>query len=657
MNNKLEIPIMFCFDNNYVIPAGVAFYSLLENANKNYYYKFYVLHSDISLENQKKLIETVEQFKSIVDITFINMEHKFQDLWNTFKITGHFSKEVMYKVLVASIFPQYDKIITSDVDVVFLSDISDSYISFNTDKDIYIAGTKMIGKMNWYMSSYEANFTKEEIEKLSSFCGGYLVFNLKKIRQDDMESKFIECFKINGNRINQMEQDVLNLCCYPKIQQLPLKYVACSYLWDLFKKEEDLLSDENYTKEEIIDAMENTVQLHFATSTKPWNTLDCTKAEEWFKYLVKTPFAKEFLSNIQNKIDNYENLMQYNKQLNKQNTAYKIIRHMLHNLKAQIKNKFLLDINPTLLIIDDIFPSKISAFRYEEFMSYLNYFPNVFVASSGNNVQYFNQDRTFSEVITDFKSEYPEHANKIIIYDNNSIDTVLDNFAKNCDRKIAVFTFINNVCMDNYRVLKFLEDNSIPFIFTLYPGGGFSLHNNECDEKLKRVFSSKCFKKVIVTQKIVYDYLINNKFCTDKQIKFIYGVVTPSKNLKNGHIKKILNDKINICFVAYKYSKDGKDKGFDLFIDAAQRLIKTNDNYVFHVIGNFYKEDIAGFEENDKICFHGVKTEEELSLLLKQMHIIVSPNRKNILVKGSFDGFPTGSCTEAMANRSGSIMY
>ena len=31
---KIEIPIMFCFDKNYVIPASVAFYSLLEHAKR-----------------------------------------------------------------------------------------------------------------------------------------------------------------------------------------------------------------------------------------------------------------------------------------------------------------------------------------------------------------------------------------------------------------------------------------------------------------------------------------------------------------------------------------------------------------------------------------------------------------------------------------------
>ena len=408
MNNDLEIPIMFCFDNNYVIPAGVAFYSLLENANKKYHYKFFVLHSDITQENQEKLKESIQEFGELVDITFIDMEHRFQDLWDSISITGHFSKEVMYKVLVASIFPQYDKIITSDVDVVFLDDISESYTSFNTDDDIYIAGTKMVGKMSWYMSFYEKDFTKEEIKKLGSFCGGYLIFNLKKIRLDEMENKFIECFKENGKRINQMEQDILNLCCYPKIKHLPLKYVACSYLWDIYKDEQDLLTDANYSKEEILDAMNNTVQLHYATSIKPWNKLDCTKSEEWFKYLVKTPFLKQYLLNLQESIQ--KNLEEIDKLEEEKNKYEKIARIYLaiYNRSKGLLNKINPRVirenkKPTVLVIDDIFPSDSSSFRYEEFMSYLNYFDNIFITSSGKDADFYDKNVNFLNIIEKFK--------------------------------------------------------------------------------------------------------------------------------------------------------------------------------------------------------------------------------------------------------------
>lgn len=300
--NKNEIPIMFCFDNNYVIPAGVAFYSMLEHCNRDYNYSLYVLHTDITKENQKKLVENIKKFSSFSKLEFINMKHRFQSLWDSISIKGHFSKEVMYKILVASIFPQYDKIITSDVDVVFLNDISDSYTSFDVNDDYYLAGIRMIGKYDWYIKTYSKKFEPKERKKLTGFCGGYIVFNLDKIRKDNMEEKFIKCFEENGHRIHQMEQDILNLCCYPHTKRLPLKYVACSYMWDVYKTKKDMQTDSFYSESEIKDAMKNTVQLHYATSTKPWKQIDSTKAEIWFEYLKKTLFFDDYIKYLPNNI-------------------------------------------------------------------------------------------------------------------------------------------------------------------------------------------------------------------------------------------------------------------------------------------------------------------------------------------------------------------
>lgn len=310
---KNTIPIAYCFDNNYVIPAAVAFYSLLENSSDKYFYDMYIMHSDISLENQEKLISTIDQFPN-ASLNFIDMNHRFDELWEKISTKGHFSKEVMYKTLVASIFPEHDKIVVSDVDVVFLGDISDSYTEFDVSEDYYLAGVKMVGKITPYMNLYKKEFTEEEIEKLSGFCGGYIIFNLKKLREDKMEEKFIECFINDGYRINQMEQDVLNLCCFPKTKDLPLKYLTCSYVWDLYKDESDFINDVNFSELELKEAMKNPVQLHYATSTKPWKNVDSTKSEEWFKYIVKTPFLSEYLKNLPEKIilkeKNYNNQLE-----------------------------------------------------------------------------------------------------------------------------------------------------------------------------------------------------------------------------------------------------------------------------------------------------------------------------------------------------------
>ena len=189
------IPIMYCFDTNYVIPAAVTFYSLLEHANRDYYYKFYVLHSDITEEQQEKLQDTIKEFRDFSSLEFINMNNRFDELWNSIYKGGHFSKEVMYKLLIASIFPQYEKIIVTDVDVVFLGDVSPSYTEFNCNEDYYLAGIKPIGKISFYLKNYETDWTSDEIAKLGHICGGYLVANLKKIREDNMEEVFINFFK------------------------------------------------------------------------------------------------------------------------------------------------------------------------------------------------------------------------------------------------------------------------------------------------------------------------------------------------------------------------------------------------------------------------------------------------------------------------------
>lgn len=683
--DKIEIPIMFCFDNNYVVPASVAILSLLEKVNKNYIYSLFILHTDITAENQDKLQKTIEPFLEFSKLKFINLENRFEDIWKKIHTKGHFSKEVMYKVLASSIFPQYEKILVSDVDVVFMNDISDSYFDLDINEDYYLAGTKIIGKMMWYMDIYNKLFSEEEIKKLSSFCGGYLVLNLKKLREDNMEEKFIECFQKEGYRINQMEQDILNLVCYPKIKKLKLKYVACSYMWDIYRTDEDKETDQNYSKEEIDDAMNNTVQLHYATSVKPWKNVECTKSEEWFKYIVKTPFLTEYLKKLPFKIELPKKVIDsivdsqissgnfnkcFGEPLNR--VEYILIRLLRYAIKnplfiakpsfykkviKKIKNRISMYNNISLLIIDDVFPSQLSPFRYEEYITYLNKFNNVFVMSTGNSLPALKEYRGIDYVIEKFEEEYPKFKNKIINYkinDKESTDKI-NLFLNSHSNKVAVITFIQNVINSEFNNLEFLEKNKIPFIFTLYPGGGFLLDDIQCDEKLRKIFSSQYFKKVIVTQKLTYDYLLKKNLCTKEKIKFIYGIVTPEKMLKNKIDNKKYfgfdKEKLDICFVAHKYSENGIDKGYDLFIAAAKKLVVKYPNIQFHVVGGFNEKDIDISDIKDKIKFYGIRESNSFISFYEDKDIIISPNRPFILNPGSFDGFPTGCCSDAMLNR------
>ena len=62
-----------------------------------------------------------------------------------------------------------------------------------------------------------------------------LIMNLKKIRENKIEEKFLKSFETDGHRLNQAEQDILNLVCADKIKFLHLKYLVCSYIYNLYK--------------------------------------------------------------------------------------------------------------------------------------------------------------------------------------------------------------------------------------------------------------------------------------------------------------------------------------------------------------------------------------------------------------------------------------
>lgn len=298
------IPVVHCFDNNYVIPAAVAFFSMLQHASQEYFYKLYVMHSNITSENQKKLDLVVANFNN-ASLEFINMENKFEDLFQTLKAKGHYSKEMLYKLLLASIFPQYEYVIVTDVDVIYQGDISTEFIKFLA-RDDYIACIKIIMRRGTFLESfydkYKDKFNEDEREKLDS-CGGYLIFNLKKIRENGIEELFQKVLETNLERFLQAEQDVINLVIpQNKRFYLPLNSLVCSYTYDIY---EDGLYDQDihYSGDEIKDALHNPIQLHYATAIKPWNQPYCTKGQLWFYYLSQTCFFYEWLDEYMEKVE------------------------------------------------------------------------------------------------------------------------------------------------------------------------------------------------------------------------------------------------------------------------------------------------------------------------------------------------------------------
>lgn len=297
-----KIPVFFTFDRNYVVAAEVAIYSMLKYASPKYEYRLYVLHTDIPEHLQEEIIRLVGKFGN-ASLEFIDTS-SFDDDKNILRSKAHFSKEIYYKLIAAEIFPQYDRIICTDVDVVFTGDISESYF-MHQDKFFYFAGIGQILESD-RIKNYKDKFTTEEIEILKKeIAAGYLLMNLKTIREYSMQKKLTDYYKANYHKLCLPEQDCIILCCWPYIEYLPIKFCVCNHYYKTnpdttaFYQDNDGLPKAHEEARRLFkEALDNPVQLHYVGENKPWNSLSVIKHGVWLSLLRESGCTARFLKEL-----------------------------------------------------------------------------------------------------------------------------------------------------------------------------------------------------------------------------------------------------------------------------------------------------------------------------------------------------------------------
>jgi glycosyltransferase involved in cell wall biosynthesis len=337
------------------------------------------------------------------------------------------------------------------------------------------------------------------------------------------------------------------------------------------------------------------------------------------------------------------NWKKLNQKLRNERFVYLI--HKILNLKLSKELRLLKDKlfykKYDLIIFDDVFPHPLSPFRLTEFNILTSHFSKLKIYCTATSFPALGETKPFEQILKTHRINHKTPKNKIEFFHNQHPFKA----------HLAYMVFLQNVI----QILPTLEKYQIPFVFTLYPGGGLLLNDQNCDNNMKTVFQSKYFKQVIVTQKITYDYLIEKGLCPKDKITFVFGLVMPTHFFEPSvKTKKLFFPRnkhhFDICFVAHKYMSQGKDKGYDLFVETGRLLCQSFNNIHFHVVGPWSKEDYEVKDFKDNIHFYGSQTSAFFPEFYSKMDIILSPNRPFTLFPGAFDGFPTGSVTEASLN-------
>ncbi|MGL2604371.1 glycosyltransferase family 8 protein [Helicobacter pylori] len=322
---SITIPIVIAFDNHYAIPAGVSLYSMLacaksenpksqnpqlQSDNKKLFYKIHCLVDNLSLENQQKLKETLAPFSAFASVDFLDISDpnnptttlaepsvidKIHEAFSQLNIYAktRFSKMVMCRLFLASLFPQYDKIIMFDADTLFLNDVSESFFipldsyyfgaakDFSSPKNLKHFQTEREREPRQKFSLYEHYLKEKDMQIIceNHYNVGFLIVNLKLWRMDHLEERLLNLAHQKGQRVFCPEQDLLTLACYQKVLQLPYIYNTHPFMAN---------------KKRFIPNQQEIIMLHFYFVGKPWISPTALYSKEWHEILLKTPFYAEY---------------------------------------------------------------------------------------------------------------------------------------------------------------------------------------------------------------------------------------------------------------------------------------------------------------------------------------------------------------------------
>lgn len=287
-----------------------------------------------------------------------------------------------------------------------------------------------------------------------------------------------------------------------------------------------------------------------------------------------------------------------------------------------------------IIILDDIFPSPLSPWRNNEYAAICSYFKDVVIYTDTSTYKHYNQNLNYNENLEILTDNYPSLNNKIFQLKKIT----------NINYELAYMLFYNNII----KYFHFLERNKTNFVFTLYPGGGFGFNDSTIDNNLKRICASKYFKGVIVNQNCTKSYLIEKNICSENQVELIFGVPL---NLETSEIENYkyqkANNQLSVLFFGNKYTPNGADKGFDVFLKVVALLYNKINNINFIVIGGFSEEDVTISSIKNVIDFKGTLNEFQFNEILLQTHILLSANIPFTLSQNAFDGFPLATCVTA----------
>lgn len=294
--------ILLTFDDGYIPHAAVVMESIISNCKEAENLTFYILHNELSIENQDILRKHfVNRVNGIFFIKVENYEFRGSDNYSSLAHIKN-SKNVLLRLFLDKI-PSNDWILYLDCDVIVQDDVTKLEGYYDSTKVLaavteYNAAYKMRDLSKLAMSEYPSFVDSFQYEaywyrtlyslgmdlKGKYFCAGVMLINLKLWKEQGWGNKVLDYILKNPIQCFALDQDALNHQANGDYIELPPRWgnnVTCDAVFT------------NYSSADLEEAIRNPAIIHVAGSIKPWMYRCSSKHKElYYKYRKSTPWPE-----------------------------------------------------------------------------------------------------------------------------------------------------------------------------------------------------------------------------------------------------------------------------------------------------------------------------------------------------------------------------
>ncbi len=265
-----EIPIFFTIDDAYAPFLAVALHSAIQNASADREYRAIVLYQGLSDRNIAKLQAlATSNFK----IEFIPIKVNFDaldDRMSNRLRCDYFTLTIYFRIFIPALFPQYDKGIYVDSDVVLTADIARLFDTEIGDNLLGACNDLSIADIPALVAYTENAVGVKKEEYINS---GVLLMNLKKLRELDLQGHFLQLLNTYHFDSIAPDQDYLNAMCNGKIYYLDA-------VWDAMPNDQK-------------PPLQNPCLIHYNLFSKPWCYDGVQYEDVFWNYAKESGYMEE----------------------------------------------------------------------------------------------------------------------------------------------------------------------------------------------------------------------------------------------------------------------------------------------------------------------------------------------------------------------------